>query len=263
MRSSFFAFLLAAFSSPFLSLAQTSNPVQPMRALSEGVVPSGSSLVAGNTVSVRELRIPEKAHRSFEKGTHLLAAGDATGSVAELNRAIAAYPTYYEAYYQLGTARLILRQGQDATDAFTKSIQLSDGRFAQPYFALSMILSHSNNFAEGDTLAKTGLSLEPNSLIGQFSLSWAEMGLGRMSVAEKTLRDVLLRKENFRQARLLLTEIDRRQNNLAEVVADVEAYLKLDSTSPTSAQLRTLRDVALRSLAQSESNRSFVAAARP
>ena len=88
-------------------------------------------------MSVRQLGIPEKARKSFEKGTQLLLRGNAARSIPEFKRAIVEYPSYYEAYYQLGTAQLELGLGQDAADAFTKSIQLSAGTFARSYFALS------------------------------------------------------------------------------------------------------------------------------
>lgn len=243
--------------------AQTTAPNNRVGPLSERFGSIAPNVGDGNTVSVRDLSIPGKARRSFQKGARLLAEGNAAGSILEFERAIAAYNSYYEAFYQLGICKLILGESQEASDAFTKSIQLSEGRFAQSYFALSMILSHDRVFAEADTLAKTGLSLEPASLLGQFSLGWAEMGLGHTDFAEKTLREVLQRRENFREARLLLTEIHRQQNNLPEVIADVEAYLKQDSSSPTSAQLLTLRETALRALSQRGNKTSLIATAQP
>ena len=261
--SRLFVLVLVSLFAPSIVPAQTPSSSFRTEALSEGTSPGGRDLIATNTISVRELSIPEKARRSFQKGTLLLAAGNSTGSIVELKRAIAAYHSYYEAYYQLGEAQLIAGSSQDAADAFSKSIELSGGRFARAYFSLSLILCHDKNFAEADTLAKTGLSLEPSSLLGQFSLSWAEMGLGRTATAEKILREVLQRKEDFREARLLLAEIHRRENDLPELLLDVDAYLKLDSSSPASSQLRTLRDYALQSLGQPANKISVATNSQP
>lgn len=241
-----------------VAVEEESTPVDIWLSVSEK--PSRN---AGISVSVRELSIPGKARKSFEKGIQLLAGGNAAGSIAEFTRAIAQYPSFYEAYYQLGAAQLNLGLGQDAADAFSKSIQVSDGRFAPPYFALSMVLSHESNFAEGDTLAKVGLSLEPGSLIGQFSLAWAELGLGHMGFAEKTLRGVLQRNPDFREARLLLLQAHHQQNNLPALIEDVEAYLKLDSDSAMSTRLRTAREDALRTLAQPSGKPLVAANAQP
>ena len=49
------------------------------------------------TVSVRELRIPGKARNAFEKGLQRLAKNDAVGSRTQFERAITAFPDYYEA----------------------------------------------------------------------------------------------------------------------------------------------------------------------
>jgi tetratricopeptide (TPR) repeat protein len=163
----------------------------------------------------------------------------------------------------LGRAQFDVGSVQDATAAFSKSIQLSDGRFAQPYFGLALVLCQENHFAEADTAAKSGLSLEPDSLIGRLSLSWAELGLGRLESAEKTLREVLQHKTDFRQARLLLVEVHRREHKLPDLIEDIEAYLKIDSTSTTSAQLRQLRDDTLRTLAQSDNKPVAMARTQP
>jgi tetratricopeptide (TPR) repeat protein len=225
--------------------------------------PRPANKKAGATVSLRELSIPGKARNAFEKGIRLLLRKDAAGSAVEFKRAIASYSSYYEAYYELGTAQLDLGHDGEAAEAFTKSIKLSDGRFALPYFALGMVLCHERNFAEADTVAKTGLSLEPDSLFGKYSLGWAELGLGRLVVAEKAAREILQRKADFAQGHLLLIEVHRRENNLPALIEDVEAYLKLDASSPKSAQLRALREEAAHALAKSENKPAVVASAQP
>jgi hypothetical protein len=73
---------------------------------------------------------------------------------------------------------------------------------------------------------------------------------------------VLQHKADFLEARRLLIELHRRQNNLPELVEDIEAYLKLDSGSVTSAQFRILRDDALRSLGQLENKSPAIASAQ-
>ena len=261
MRSRFLALFPAALLTPVLASPQTWVRINPAALPSAAI--DATSLGGRNTISVRELSVPQKARKSFEKGMHLLAAGNAAASVAEFQLAVAEYRFFSTAYYELGKAQLTLGLGQEAADAFTKAIQASDGRYALPYFALSMVLCQQNNFAEGDTVAKSGLSLEPDSLIGQFSLSWAELGLGRPAVAEKTLRDVLQRKPDFREARLLLLEIHQRGDNLPALLEDIEAYLNVDSSSPTSAQLRRLRESALRFPQQSGNKQPLVANAQP
>ncbi|HYL62614.1 MAG TPA: tetratricopeptide repeat protein [Candidatus Methylomirabilis sp.] len=263
MQSRSLALFSAVLLAPTLVSAQTWVQIGPAGSPS-ATAGAGSTKPAGRyTISVRELSVPEKARKLFDKGSRLLDSGNAAASVPEFQRAIAEYRFFAEAYYELGRAQLTLGLGQDATEAFSKAIETSDGRFALPYFALSMVLCQQNNFAEGDTVAKTGLSLEPSSLLGQFSFSWAELGLGRTAIAEKSLREVLQRKPDFREARLLLLEIHRRTSNLPDLLEDIEAYLKLDSTSAISARLRTLRENAAHFLARAENKPPLEANAQP
>src|SRR6202049_1370551 len=59
-------------------------------------------------VSVRELSIPPKANHAFQKGLERLAKDDAAGSLHYFQRAFAEFATYYEAYFEIGTAVLKL-----------------------------------------------------------------------------------------------------------------------------------------------------------
>jgi len=219
--------------------------------------------VPGDTVSVHELSIPGKARKAFDKGVRLRMKNDAAGSIAEFQRAVEAYPSYYEAYYQIGNAQLDLEHGGEAAAAFSSAIRVSDGQFAKGYFALALVLCKEGNFSEADTLAKTGLSLEPSATLGELALGWAELGLGRLSIAEKALREALAQKADVREARLLLLETHRRESKLPELVEDVDAYLKLDASSAMSGQLRKLRDEAQARMGKTDDKGAIVARTQP
>src|SRR5713101_5391909 len=223
--------------------------------------PGATARERGMVVSVRELSIPGKARKAFEKGLRRLQKKDAAGSLVEFERAISAFPSYYEAYFKLGIAQLDLDRGIEAAQAFRKSIELSKGRYAVAYFALGFLLCHGNNFAAAEHLIQSGLSLDPASIAGQYSLAWAELGLNRLAEAEKAVREVLRHKTSFAEARLLLAEIHRRQKNFPALVADLDIYLKLDSDSPRSAQLRILRDKLQQALTRRDE--PVVASAKP
>jgi tetratricopeptide (TPR) repeat protein len=221
--------------------------------------PSGA---AGGLVSVRDLRIPAKARKAFDKGTQRLSGKDATASVGEFERAIKEFPGYFEAYYEMGVAEVNLGHAVEAVQAFQKSIDLSGGHFAPPHFALGLIFCYQNDFNAAETVVQRGLALDPGSANGEYALAWAQFGLNRLVEAEKSARATLLRKANFPETFLLLAEIHRKQNNMAALVEDLDAYIKLDPSSPANANARTLREMARRSLAQAEKT-SVVASANP
>jgi tetratricopeptide (TPR) repeat protein len=213
-------------------------------------------------VSARELRIPEKAMKSFNKGTQLLVAKDPAGSLSEFQRAIKVFPGFYEAYYKLGIAELELQRSADAQAAFGKSIELSDARFAPAYFALGLALCNEKMLAEAETTIRIGLGLDPDDAAGNFTLAWVLFSASRLADAEKSARKAIVHSANFAMAYLLLGQIHRQQRNLPALVADLDIYLKLDPQGPRSDAARFVRTQAQHLLDQ-QSAGSVVAQAAP
>jgi tetratricopeptide (TPR) repeat protein len=217
---------------------------------------------ASSMVSARELRIPEKAMRAFNKGTQFLAARESARSIPEFQNAIKAFPGFYEAYYKLGIAQLDLQRSAEAQAAFGKSIELSDARFAPPYFALGLALCNEKQIAEAETTLRIGLGLDPDDAAGNFTMAWVLFTASRLVEAEKSARQTIQHSANFAMAYLLLGQIHRQQHNLPELVADLDAYLKIEPSGPHSDDARTVRTQAQHVLEQ-QSGGSVVAKATP
>jgi tetratricopeptide (TPR) repeat protein len=216
---------------------------QPKTTKTEGLGDSPDA-----TVSVRQLRIPDRAKFAFNKGTQKLAAKDYLGSIAEFQKAIAAYDDFYEAYYKIGIANLEMQASEAAESAFRKSIALSESKYTPPLFGMGLALASQKQFADAETYVRTGLQLEPTSASGLLTLGWVLFSAQRVVEAEKATRDAVLYNPNLAMAHLLLAQIHRHQNNSAAVVDDLDAYLRLDPDSSRSRALRTTRDAAQQSL---------------
>jgi tetratricopeptide (TPR) repeat protein len=216
-----------------------------------------------STVSVHELSVPQKTRDAFNKATRLLAVKNLTGSISQFQRAINAFPTFYEAYYRMGLAELKLQHAAEAETAFRKSIELSEGRYAPPHFGLGLVLwQEEKQFAEAEATVRTGLQLDPSDAGGAFTLAWMLYNTDRLPEAEKSARQAVIYEPTFAMVYLLLAQIHLRRNNQSGVVQDLNAYLRLDADSPASAQARTLLAEAQRALSQ-ESARSVLAQANP
>jgi tetratricopeptide (TPR) repeat protein len=193
------------------------------------------------SVSARELRIPEKARKPFIKGSHLLKVNDAAGGIAEFQRAIHAFPDFYEAYYKIGIAELKLDHGSAAETAFRKSIELSEDRYTPAQSALSLLLSAERKFAEAESVARVDLQLDPGDATGYYALGLALSTTGSLAEAEKSALQAIQFRPAFAEAYLLLAQIHQHQSNPIAVVADLDAYLKLDPDSPRSAKVKSVR----------------------
>jgi tetratricopeptide (TPR) repeat protein len=200
------------------------------------------------TVSVRQLRIPDRAKFAFNKGTQKLAAKDYSGSIAEFQKAIAAYDDFYEAYYKIGIANLEMQASEAAEAAFRKSIALSESKYTPSLFGMGLALASQKQFADAETYVRTGLQLEPTSPSGLLALGWVLYSAQRVVEAEKAAREAILYNPNLAMAHLLLAQIHRGQNNSAAMVDDLDAYLRLEPDGARSRALRSSRDAAQRSL---------------
>jgi tetratricopeptide (TPR) repeat protein len=200
------------------------------------------------TVSVHELKIPEKAREAYNKGTQKVAEKDWAGSISEFQKAIGAYHDFYEAYYKIGIANLELQLSDEADAAFRKSIELSEGQFAPPLFGLGLTLANAKQFTDAEAFIRAGLNLEPTSPAGHFTMAWVLYTGNRVVEAEKSGKQAVLYDPNFAMAHLLLAQIHRRQNNPAALVEDLDAYLRLEPNGPRSGGARAVRAEAQREL---------------
>jgi tetratricopeptide (TPR) repeat protein len=189
-------------------------------------------------VSVRDLKVPDKARREFEKGYQRLAKSDLDGGLKQLKKAVDVYPGYYDAYYQIGLADMHLTRWDDAESALHKAIELGDGRHAQPYLALGALYCQRKAFADAEGVLHRALEIEANSSQGYLFLGQAVYGLNRLDEAEKHAQAALARNSNEASAYLLLANVHIKKNNYALVQNDLDAYLKLKPTGPHSDQAR-------------------------
>jgi len=242
--------------------------VLPLMSLGQSKPEAGSAGAArfASTVSVHQLGIPDKALKAYNKGARRFEAQDWPGSLAEFQRAIAAYQDFYEAYYELGLTELELKLYADAEAAFRKSIELSEGRFAPALFGLGLTLGNGKRFDDALAFSRAGLMLEPASARGHFTLAWVLYMAGRVAESEESAKQAVQYAPNFAVAHLLLAQIHQRQNNMAAVVGELDAYLRLEPHGPRSAGVKTARDqaaqvLAARQAAQSVGEESVVTAA--
>ena len=199
-------------------------------------------------VSVRQLRIPDRAKSAFNKGTQKLAAKDYAGSIVEFQKAIAAYDDFYEAYYKIGIASLEMQSSEAAEAAFRRSITLSESKYTPSLFGMGLALNSQKQYADAESFVRAGLQLEPTSSSGLLTLGWVLFSAQRVVEAEKAAREAILYNPNLAMAHLLLAQIHRRQNNSAAMADDLDAYLRLDPDSPRSRALRTNRNQAEQTL---------------
>jgi tetratricopeptide (TPR) repeat protein len=212
---------------------------------------SGSVHRGNFSVSVRELKIPEKARIEFEKGLDRAAKNDPAGGIGHFQKAVQMFPKYFEAYYNMGAADMSLGRYNDAMSAFQTSIDLSGGQYALAEFGYGYLLCLQGKAGEAERIIRRGLEFDDVTAEGFVILSEALTQLNRLDEAEKSAREALLRNQNYPGVYLALADVaERKGDNRAEVQA-LDNYLKLQPNSPASGLARKLREAAVRRLANS------------
>ncbi len=214
---------------------------------------SASSGKPGDAISARQLSIPERARESFEKGRKLLYENSAPAKAIPLfERAIQEYPSYYEAYAQIGVANYRMGTAPPAEAALRKSIELSSGKYPESLFLLATLFNDQGRFQEAEPLARQAVALDDSSWHGHFELARALVGLKRPSEAEPSARRAIYLNPQNSQTFLVLSNIHLQERQYAAVVQDFDGFLKLAPTGPQSDMIRKRREQLKNALQQAE-----------
>lgn len=208
-----------------------------LRRLEDGGTPGRAS------VSVRELSIPRKAREAMSKGMDLFYhKSDYPGSIKQFERAIQAYPDYYEAYALIGMAYIKMKDAGQAEQALRKSIDLSHENYADAFALLSALYSSEKRFADAEPLARKAVEVNANSWHAQSELAQALLGLNRADEAESYAQAAARLAPGNPTMCLLLADVHLALRNDPALLEDLNSYLKLAPDGPYADKVREQRE---------------------
>jgi tetratricopeptide (TPR) repeat protein len=202
------------------------------------------------TVSVQELKIPDKARNEYRKGLECMGKNDQAGSLNHFAKATQAFPGYFEAYYHMGAVETKLGRLGEATKAFQTAIDLSGGKYAWAEFGYGYVLYLEGKADEAEAVLQRGLEVDANSPDGHVILGLTLLRLNRLEEAEKNARQALLRRPGFAQAYLVLADVCAHRRDYRVQLQNLDAYLQLEPKGPASDLVHQAREVALRMLGE-------------
>jgi tetratricopeptide (TPR) repeat protein len=191
------------------------------------------------SISAHQLSVPHKAYDEFEKGMSLAyIKADYRAAIPQFQLAIKDFPTYYEAYAEEGSAYYQLQDTKNAEDALRKSIELSSGQYADAMFTLAAILTDTKRYADAETTARQGISVDASSWRGPFELARALTALKRPEEAEKSARQSRDMMPDNPPIYLLLANIHIQRKDYPALIRDLNEYLRLSPVGPEADQAR-------------------------
>jgi tetratricopeptide (TPR) repeat protein len=216
---------------------------------------SDSAPKSVNPVSEHQLSIPPKARESFEKGVQLVVEkSDYRGAVEQFARAIARYPSYYEAYAALGLAQNKMGDAAAAEASLLKSIDLSAEKYSQAMIDLASMFNGRKRFSEAEPLLRKVLALDASSWRGQFELAVALAGENRFGEAVTSASAARELKPDNPQICLLLYNLHIQTDDYQAALRDTDDYLKLTPDGAMADRVRKMREGLQKAVLQSPAN---------
>ncbi len=122
----------------------------------------GTTGPAGSLVAAVDLNIPESARKEFDKANQFVAKGNWQKAMERLNRAIAIYPDYAEAYNNLGVVYGRLGDRTRNLEALQKAVSLND-HFAPAYLNLARMAIADRDLVQAEALLDKAVAIEPTN----------------------------------------------------------------------------------------------------
>ena len=178
----------------------------------------------GETVSLRDLRIPPKAVKELQRSQDALKSGDVVSSARHLEKALQIYPDCLEAHNNLGARYIDLQEYEKAAAEFQRAIAI-DPRVPQPWNNLSVAFFLQQRYRDAEAAARRALNVAPQLPMARYMLG-AILATERRD-PEEAMELLRQTKSEFPDARLLLAEILLRRGAVGEAEEELRGYLAL------------------------------------
>jgi tetratricopeptide (TPR) repeat protein len=163
------------------------------------------SNVEGFTISATTAQAPGAARKALEKGQAQQKQGKWDDAQKSLEKAVALFPKFAVAWFELGRVQLQRNDPASARHSFEQSIA-ADSKYVNPYLGLTQIAMHERNWQELAEASDKVLALNPVSFPDAWlSNSIANYFLRNFDAAEKSARRGLQVDTEHRVPRLEYT----------------------------------------------------------
>jgi Tfp pilus assembly protein PilF len=194
-----------------------------------------------DSVSVKDLAIPEPARQEFTKGEEALRAKNADESVKHFQKAVKIYDAYPQAYRLLGDAFVEKQQWPEAETALKKSIELQPD-LAPAYFDLGALRNQTKNYPGAEEALKKGLQLTPDATVGKYELAKTYWAIGRWQDAAPLAGDTVQALPDLAAAHVLLANIRLKQRDAPGALHEYQEYLRIEPQGTMAPQVRDMVD---------------------
>ena len=206
--------------------------------------PGGMTLI-----DVIDARAPAEAREALARGRQALSKKSYREAIEHLQKAIASYPTFYEAHLLLGTAFVDEREWQKAEAAFQGALELKASS-APATLSLGEVYWREKRYDEAEKTLLDGLKLDEKSWDGYFTLARLYWDRENISKAAPAIGHTLQLKPDFAPAHLLAGNILLKVNQQERALAEYREYLRLEPKGEFAVPTRDLVEKLSKAIAE-------------
>lgn len=184
--------------------------------------------------------VPKKALDHYNTAIEQSKKGDRTGAIEQLKLAIAEYPSFTQAFNELGVQYLKLNRLTEADEAFQSALKIDPESFpALLNRGLTNVMM--KRYGEAIPILRKALKKDEESAVAHYFLGQSLANLGLFDEAEKELLTALkLGKEEMKEAHRILAIIYASRGARNKAAEELESYLKLAPDTPDAEKLKEM-----------------------
>lgn len=194
---------------------------------------SSTKTEGSGTVSVDELKVPEKAMKEVRESDKALRAGDLRRSTEHLEKALAIYPQAPTWRNGLGSRYVALKQYDAAIGEYEKALALNPN-YEEAAENIAATLFAQHRFAEAEPTARRALEMDPTAASSQYLLGCVLVEEGRYSGEATELLQKA--KPRYPQADLFLAIALGKSGRVGEAAEALREYVRAGGKSTKVAQ---------------------------
>jgi hypothetical protein len=193
----------------------------------------------GPAVNVRDMNLPEAASKEFDLASGAMGQQDWKTAVSHLNRAVAIYPKYVEAYSNLGAAYQHLGDSAQERQALQKAIDL-DGHFSPALMNLGMLSIVEKKYPEAEDLLGRGSTADPSNPQILMLLAQAQLLNSHFDqvIVSKDKLHALPHHEKYAKVHYIAARAYVHENRAPEAVAELQTLLVEQPDGPLADAVR-------------------------
>ena len=196
--------------------------------------------IQGNSVSVAQMRVPEKARDELRKAQTAMGKEKSDEAGKHLEKALSIAPNYSDALTMRAILQLDQKNIDGALNDLDKAIKV-DPNCAMAYLVLGSVFNRQSKFDDAIRALQRGESLAPNSWQAHFELGKAYIGKEDYPNALTHLqRAQSMTPSGYPLIYLLQAHVHLAMKQYSEAMASLEAYLQKEPQGPNSDEARKM-----------------------